>query len=329
MSRHKVIFVSVLFAVAAQAQQPATRRSERRPSYEAVANLLGPVHGDDPRDLERCVDLAAKLQADPRLFPFDVQVQVNQMGPGLVGYVLFREQRQPIFELIRAAASVEVWDKVTSGSIVQGWQYALVTSERAAIRSKPQADSEMTTQVSAGDPLFLLEQRGEFFRCLGPEGYCGFIQSSEFRRIDAAQLTATLNSKPAGDGFEPAIEKAMSLRGVRYVWGGTTAAGIDCSGLVQTSFKTIGINLPRDADQQVYAGRLVATRWHRDALRRGDLLFFVGRRGTINHVAIYLGDQRYIEAAGENVHISSFDPKDERYGARHVAGFAFGKRVLD
>jgi hypothetical protein len=325
----RVVIGVLILAAALQAQQPTTRRSERRPSYEAIADPLGSVRADDPRDLQRCVDLAAKLQGDPRLFPFDVHAQVNEMGPGLTGYSLFREQRMPVFELIRAAASVEVWDKVVSGSMVQGLQYALVSSEYAALRAKADSTSEMTTQVSASDPLFLLEQRGEFFRCLGPEGYSGFIQASDIRRIDAAQLTATLNSKPAGDRFEPAIEKAMSLRGVRYVWGGTTAAGIDCSGLVQTSFKTIGINLPRDADQQVYAGRLVATRWHRDALRRGDLLFFLGRRGTINHVAIYLGDQKYIEAAGENVHISSFDPKDERYGERHVAGFAFGKRVLD
>jgi cell wall-associated NlpC family hydrolase len=88
--------------------------------------------------------------------------------------------------------------------------------------------------------------------------------------------------------------------------------------------------LPRDADQQVYAGRLVATRWHRDALRRGDLLFFLsGRRGSIAHVAIYLGENKFVEAADGAVRISSFDTAAENYSERRDGGFCFAKRVLD
>jgi hypothetical protein len=325
----KVIVTMLLLVSVSLAQEPATRRSERRQSADAAANLLGPVKADDPRDLQRCVDLAAKLQGDPRLFPFDLQVQMSEMGAGLTGYVLFREQRQPIIELLRAAASVEVWDKVTSGSIVSGMKFGLIKSERAAVRRRPDPGSEMTTQLSAGDPVFLLQERGEYLRCLGPEGYSGNILTTDVERVDAGKMTAALNSKPVSERIEPVIEKAMSLRGTRYVWGGTSSAGIDCSGLMQASFNTIGVNLPRDADQQVYAGRLVATRWYRDALRRGDLLFFLGRRGTITHVAIYLGDQKYIEAGDEDVHISSLDPKDQNYSERRDVAFAFGKRVVD
>jgi hypothetical protein len=86
---------------------------------------------------------------------------------------------------------------------------------------------------------------------------------------------------------ETAISIATQLLGTRYVWGGKSSRGVDCSGLVQSSFQAAGVNLPRDAYQQSYMGRLVATRWHRDGLRRGDTLYFLGRSGKINHTAIY------------------------------------------
>ena len=61
----------------------------------------------------------------------------------------------------------------------------------------------------------------------------------------------------------------------------------------------------------------------------GDLLFFLSRTGTVRHVAIYLGEQKFIQAADEGVHISSFDPKDPAYDAKHDRGFCFAKRVIE
>lgn len=129
--------------------------------------------------------------------------------------------------------------------------------------------------------------------------------------------------------IERVLAAARRLLGTRYVWGGNTSAGIDCSGLVQMSFAAEGINLPRDASQQVYMGRLVATRWHRTSLRPGDTLYFLGARGTVTHTGIYLGDDRYIEAVRPAVRVTSFDPADREYDAARAAAFAFGRRLLD
>jgi cell wall-associated NlpC family hydrolase len=103
---------------------------------------------------------------------------------------------------------------------------------------------------------------------------------------------------------------------------------VDCSGLVQTAFASQGIHLPRDAEQQAIVGKLVATRWHRDGLRRGDVLFFMGRRGAVSHTAIYLGDDQYIEASG-SVKVSSFRAEDDGYSRSRDDNFCFAKRIIE
>ncbi|MCC6547933.1 C40 family peptidase [Candidatus Sumerlaeota bacterium] len=125
-----------------------------------------------------------------------------------------------------------------------------------------------------------------------------------------------------------AIENSKLKLGAKYVWGGSTSQGVDCSGLVQSGYRPEGINLGRDAYMQAYAGNLVATRWYREGLRPGDLLYFIGRTGKITHTAIYTGNNEFIQASG-TVKMSSLDPKAENYDDNHARGFIFAKRVAE
>lgn len=93
---------------------------------------------------------------------------------------------------------------------------------------------------------------------------------------------------------EPPADWAWrEFAGTPYLWGGVSAAGIDCSGLVQTTFLARGVPLPRDARQQVALGQVVELKER----RAGDLLFFHGE-GTerITHVAILAGHETIVHS---------------------------------
>jgi cell wall-associated NlpC family hydrolase len=79
----------------------------------------------------------------------------------------------------------------------------------------------------------------------------------------------------------------------QYLWGGTVAPDYDCSGLMQAAFWSQGIWLPRDSYQQeAFTARISI-----EELLPGDLIFF-GTPAKTDHVALHLGDLRYIHSSG-------------------------------
>lgn len=98
----------------------------------------------------------------------------------------------------------------------------------------------------------------------------------------------TISSIDASDARREFIEYSMRLRGIPYVWGGTTPKGFDCSGFVQYSaLHGVNLTLPRTAA----AMSSYASSVSRANIEPGDLVFFKSR-GKVSHVGIYLGRYR-------------------------------------
>ena len=118
------------------------------------------------------------------------------------------------------------------------------------------------------------------------------------------------NPGKLGNSHADAVAVAKSCLKVKYVWGGTTPAGFDCSGLMLYSYEKIGIHLPRTSRAQFRAGAYIApTRL--DLLEPGDLVFFGvgGDPNRIHHVGMYVGGGDFIHApaTGQLVQISSLN----------------------
>ena len=130
----------------------------------------------------------------------------------------------------------------------------------------------------------------------------------------SSQAPASAGSSTVSVSGGSIAGNAAKYLGVPYVYGGTSPAGFDCSGLIYYAAKEAGISLPRTSQAQSTLGSYVSV----SDLQAGDLVFW-GGVGSAYHVGVYIGNGQYIHAPepGQNVTVLS------------VAYFApsFGRRL--
>lgn len=107
-----------------------------------------------------------------------------------------------------------------------------------------------------------------------------------------------LNSNETNYLTEQLINVAKDYKGTKYVWGGMSRSGMDCSGFVKTAFDTFDINLPRTSREMSKTGQKI----DKSEAQPGDLIFFKnGGSRVINHVGIIIevndGEIKFIHSA--------------------------------
>lgn len=104
------------------------------------------------------------------------------------------------------------------------------------------------------------------------------------------------------------VKMASTMKGIPYVWGGTTTKGFDCSGLVQYVYGKMGIKMPRVSQQQATRGTVTSI----NNLKPGDLVAWGSSPSTSTHIAIYAGNGQVWEAAkrGTNVRTRAINSRE-------------------
>ena len=191
---------------------------------------------------------------------------------------------------------------------------------------EPNSNSGKISDLVSGSILNVTGSQGNYYRVSYPDGRTGYVAQSEARSFEdwKASVNASQNRL---------VETAKTMTGAPYLWGGTSSKGMDCSGFTKTIYFMSGWILPRDASQQVKAGKQIDTSDGFDKLEPGDLLFF-GQPATENddrsvvHVGMWIGDDEFIHSAGR-VKVSSVNPEDENYDEYNLNRFLEARRYLN
>lgn len=204
---------------------------------------------------------------------------------------------------------------------------AIVNTDKLNVRKEPSTDSKIWTQISKEDRYSVIQQM---------DGWVQIELDGGEEEVDAAYISTRDNNVEVryalGEAikFSPLEEKsnqqtslrnkivnyALQFVGNPYVWGGTSLTkGADCSGFTLSVLRNFGIKLPRVSRDQANAGRAVK----QSEMRPGDLVFYASSGGTVNHVAIYIGNGQVVHAASKRsgIKISTWNYRNP-YRIRNV-----------
>lgn len=159
-----------------------------------------------------------------------------------------------------------------------------VTRLKAHVYFEPDTEFGPALSLPYGSKLELIDALDyRWLKIILPDGREGYIQKGDLEPEDFDLLNF-----------------AKKFLGLPYTWGGRSSFGYDCSGYVQMLYARMGIQLPRDARQQIYdpRGRSISL----EQLVLGDLIFWGKSEIEIKHVGMYIGQ-------GEFIHTSSRENK--------------------
>jgi hypothetical protein len=190
------------------------------------------------------------------------------------------------------------------------------------------SNSGIVSDITLGGLLKYTSEDATFYEVQYPDNRKGFIKKSESFIYD----NWLQELQPSKENIETVANKMV---GFPYLWGGTSSKGMDCSGFTKMVYLMNGFIIPRDASQQINAGKAVDANLDFTTLEKGDLLFF-GRKATtekkqrVVHVGIWLGNDKmeFIHASG-NVHTSSMNENEPNFDEMNKNRYLGSKRYLN
>ena len=190
------------------------------------------------------------------------------------------------------------------------WQPNLVVTDAVAlVHTRPHEDQTAFLKLSLGTRLMAVANDDGWLQIHLLNGQDGWINE------DQAEYLSDLEQLSLAERREQIIASAQRLVGTPYYWGGRSArihgyrrppnTAVDCSGLVNLCYRAAGVDIPRDAHEQLLRARAIPLA---DA-QRGDLIFLADPedREQITHVMLYLGDGRVIEGPGTGERVRQTD----------------------
>ncbi len=174
---------------------------------------------------------------------------------------------------------------------------AIVNTQTLKVRGEPNTDSIVITLIPQEEELEVVEVMDNGwikFLLDDEEAYVsGDYVDVEERLEKAVTLTELKYGQGVSDVRVDMVQYAKQFVGNPYVWGGTSLTnGADCSGFTMSIYKKYGVSLPHHAASQAQMG----TRIDFGSAQPGDLVFYA-KNGSINHVAMYIGNGQVIHAS--------------------------------
>ena len=174
---------------------------------------------------------------------------------------------------------------------IDAWLAGLTAADRLVLHGRT------VTQVLDGEPVLVEERRDGWARVVAPwqpvlgrDGYLGWVREAHLRPAADDDPDHPADHVPA-DRIAVAAY-AERFAGLVYLWGGTSPAGFDCSGLVHYSYRQAGFVVPRDSLDQAAAVTPVPL----GEEEPGDLYFFAREDGRVYHVGFVRGGGRMLHA---------------------------------
>ncbi|AMW98101.1 C40 family peptidase [Rummeliibacillus stabekisii] len=140
------------------------------------------------------------------------------------------------------------------------------------------------------------------------------VKKTKAKKKATKKVSKSVAGVSTSSNGSKALAIALKQQGIKYVFGGSSKSGFDCSGLIYYAYKKAGYSVSRTNAQGFYA-RSSATK----SPRIGDLVFFKNTYKTgISHIGIYMGNSKFVSASGTKVQVSSVN---ESYWKKHFAGY--------